>query len=118
MDKAHRLGKIKEQNGKKHQDIIVRFKSHSARYKLYSKRKTLKNVKVSPNLTKKRSKLLYDAVELTKNIENDDWGFVYANIHGDLLLRLQEKYQGKHYYSFDSLESLRNQLNEIGLLLW
>ena len=32
FDKAHILGKLKSLNGKKHQDVIVRFKSHSARY--------------------------------------------------------------------------------------
>ena len=33
--KLHRVGKIKDRNGNQSQDIIVKFKSHSARYKVY-----------------------------------------------------------------------------------
>ena len=116
FDKAHRLGKVKEINGKKHQDVIVRFKSHSARYKLYSKRKEMNNVRISPNLTKARSKLLNEAVEITRNIQRSDWGFVFANLHGDLLIRLTEKHKGKQYFDFDSIESLSKTLEEVQLL--
>ena len=35
VDKHHRIGKIKEVNGKKMQNIIACFKSHSARYSVY-----------------------------------------------------------------------------------
>ena len=115
LDKAHRLGAVKQINGKKHQDVIARFKSHSARYKVFSKRKSLRNIRISPNLTKSRSKTLHEAVELTKNIE-EEWGFVFANQHGDLLIRLNEKYQGKNYYPFDSIEQLNTQLREVGLI--
>ena len=115
-DKAHRLGKIKEINGKKHQGVIVRFKWHSARYEVFNKRKALRNTRISPNLTKIRSKMLNDAIELTKVIEKNDWGFVYANMHGDLMIRLSEKFKGRHYYSFDSIKSLTDKLVEFGLM--
>ena len=117
FDKAHRLGKVKDFDGKKHQDVIVRFKSHSSRYKVFNKRKSLKNIRISPNLTQTRSKMLAEAVELIKEkIYRDDWGFVFANQHGDLLIRLQEKFNGKHYFPFNSLETLTLKLEEIGLL--
>ena len=116
LDKSHRLGPTKNINGKNHQDIIVRFKSHSARYAVYNKRKSLPNIRISPNLTKKRGKLLSNAVELTENIQTNDWGFVFANSHGDLLVRLKDKYEGKHYHSFNSIECLADKLKQIGLL--
>ena len=118
FDKAHRLGKPKSLNGKKHQDVNVRFKSHSARYKVFDKRKSAKNIRIAPNLTRTRSKLLSDAVELTKQIETsqDDWGFVFANSHGDLLLRLKEKVNGKQYFPFDTVDSLTKTLCEVGFL--
>ena len=117
FDKAHRLGKVKESNGKKHQDIIVRFKSHSSRYKVFHKRKTLKHVSISANLTKNRSKLLFDAIQVSENnIDDNEWGFVYANEHGDLLFRLKQKFNGKQYFSFDSLESFKKQLKDIGFI--
>ena len=116
FDKAHRLGKIKQINGKNVQDVIVRFKSHSSRYEVFNKRKAAKNIRIAPNLTKARSKLLHDAVTLADTIEKNDWGFVFANMHGDTLVRLNDKYKGKHYHPFDSIESLTSQLKEIGLL--
>ena len=36
FDKAHRIGKVKIINGKKHQDIVIKFKSHAARYKFFN----------------------------------------------------------------------------------
>ena len=96
FDKAHRVGKIKEINGSKQQDIIVRFKSHSARYKVFNHRKTLKHYKkIRPKLTQRRGKLLYDASLLVENIESVD--FVLANMHEDLQLRLKETYDGKQF---------------------
>ena len=50
----HRVGKIKDRYGKQSQDIIVKFKSHSAIYKVYKERKKGKNIKISPNLAKKK----------------------------------------------------------------
>ena len=93
FDKAHRLGAVKEVNGKKQQDVIVRFKSHSSRYKIFAKRKMNKHISIRPNLTNARSKMLQEAVDLTKSIQNDDWGLVFANMHGDLLFRLKEKHE-------------------------
>lgn len=116
FDKAHRLGKVKTVDGKKMQDVIARFKSHSSRYKVFNRRKSVENVRISPHLTKTRSQLLADAVNLTNAIEKVKWGFVFANSHGDLLLRTNEKHKGKHYFSFDSVDSLNKQLVEIGLL--
>ena len=81
---------MKQINAKKHQAVKAKFKSHSARYQVFNKRKSLKNVRISPNLTKLRSKTLHDAVEITKNID-EDLEFVFANQHGDFLIRLKEK---------------------------
>ena len=36
-------------NGKKHQNVIVRFKTHAARYKVFNRRKSLRNISISPN---------------------------------------------------------------------
>ena len=54
IDKLYRIGKTRETNGKETQDIIVRFRSHRTRYEVYEKRKSSKNIKVKPNLTKRR----------------------------------------------------------------
>ena len=113
FDKAHRICNVKEINGKKHQDIIVKFKSHAARYKVYNGRKSLKNRKINPNLTKKRGKLMYDARLIIENIEKVH--FIFADIHGDLQMRLKDPYKGKHFFEFNSIESLNDLLKEMGL---
>ena len=77
----------------------------------------MKDIRVPPNLTKARSKILHDAVELTKAVVNKhEWGFVFANEHGDLLIRVKDKFNGKNYFSFDSIDSLTDQLKEMGLI--
>ena len=45
IDKLHRTGKPKIYNGTKQQNIIVRFKTHAARYSVYRKRDEAKNSK-------------------------------------------------------------------------
>ena len=59
FDKTHRIGpvftKTNAVSGKslKHQDVIVRMKSHATRYEIYNKRKNNKNkfIKLAPALT-------------------------------------------------------------------
>ena len=62
----------------KHQDIIVKFKSHAARYKFFNHKKSLKNNKVHSNLTPKRSKLLFDARSVIERFGRVH--FVFADI--------------------------------------
>ena len=68
IDKLHRIGQVKEKNGKKHQNVIIRFRSHKTRYNVFREKKKLKHVKISPNLTKKRGKLLHEALEFVESI--------------------------------------------------
>ena len=112
IDKLHRIGKIRTREGKQNQDIIVRFKTHYSRYTVMRNRKEAKSAKICPNLTKYRNDLHYDASELVKDIEGVK--FVYANIHGDLILRLNEKIDGKEDYHFNSMDKLKSLLVETG----
>ena len=113
IDKLHRIGKVKERNGKKTQDVIVKFKSHSARYLVYKKRKKGNNIKISPNLTNRKSMLLYEAAKRLENVETVN--FAFADIHGDLNIRLQEEYQGKFLFTFNSIADLNELLREVGM---
>ena len=112
VDKLHRTGKVREMNGgKKAQDIIVRFKSHRVRYEVYKERKKSNNVKIRPNLTRKRGDLLYRASQLVNGIEEID--FCFANTHGDLTLRLKEaSNNGKQFFNFHSMDDLRTILRQ------
>ena len=110
VDKLHRLGPVRNKDGKKTQDIIVRFRSHSMRYKVYSERKKAKT-KIRPNLTKRRMDILYRASKLVENV--DPVHFVFANEHGDLVLRLNEKVDDKQYFDFKTMEELKETLREL-----
>ena len=77
IDRSHRVGKIglKDSEGQvKHRQIIVKFATYNARQRLYSMRKELKEpqddhlkgIFLSEDLTKSRSKLLFDARTLAR----------------------------------------------------
>ena len=112
VDKLHRVGKPKSHNGSKQQNIIVRFKTHYTRYKVYNARKKAKKFKICPNLTKARGDILYNAIVSTNDVEGID--FVYADIHGDLKIRLKEEFEGNFVYHFDSMEKLDELLAKFG----
>ena len=49
IDKMHRIGKVKEENGKKKQEVIIKFKTHAVRYAVYDARKKARSAKFLPN---------------------------------------------------------------------
>ena len=111
VDKVHRNGPRRGSD----QEIIVRFKSHSAKEKFYKNRKNLTNekVKVKPSLSFHTNTLLKEAREFiegysaTPNDYVNPPKFVCANIHGNLLVKLaKDTYEGRSFYQFDSVEKL------------
>ena len=60
VDKLHRVGPPKQ--GK--QDIIVRFKSHTAKENFFRRKEYIKNIGVRPSLAPERSKLLEEAITM------------------------------------------------------
>lgn len=109
IDKFHRTGYVKNNKGKKQQNIIVRFKSHCSRYACMEKKKR-SNTKLAPNLTHRRGKLLYDASQIIKDNEITAIEFVFANINGDLQVRLAEPLDGKSVYPFKNFDELDDLL--------
>ena len=96
-----------ENNGnKKTQNVIVRFKSHSSRYACLMKKKEMKCKKIAPNLTRKRSKLLFDTTNIIKDKLLTQIEFAFANINGDLHVRLAEPIEGSKVHPFSSLKQL------------
>jgi hypothetical protein len=107
VDKLHRNGPRFE--GK--QDVIVRFKSHSAKESFYKKRKTIKRprVKIQPSLCDRRRKLLNESNELIKSYQNEAVrnppAFVLADVHGNLMVKMTET-NGRLFRKFESTEQL------------
>ncbi len=110
VDKFHRNG---PRNGTK-QDMIIRFKSHSAKENFYNKRKTIKleRVKVQPSLSPETKKLLSEANDFIDTFKSapDAYhncpDFVFADIHGNLLVKMAERTDDGMFFRFDSLEHL------------
>ncbi len=112
IDKFHRDG---PQNGSE-QDIIVRFKTHSAKERFYMKRKTLnrRGVKIRPSLSKQRKQLLNQANDILetyqyKDSENPMYNppeFVYANMHGDILVKMAIKSKKGLFIKIKSIEQM------------
>ena len=114
FDKMHRKGPIfKDSRGEQQQNVIVRFKSHSSRYKTYTKRKSCKNNKLrfSASLTDHRRKLLSSCIR--KCNENPQADFAFSNIHGDIHIKFAVPFDGSYFHKIDKLEDFDFILNEL-----
>ena len=109
--KCHRIGP-KDKDGT--QGTILKFKSHSFKESVYHGWKKIKNrkIKIKISLTKKRHKIVSYPHLATANIPNVD--FPYADINGNLKLRLKENFNNKKGFTFKSkggLHSLFEKFN-------
>ena len=110
VDKLHRNGPRKENV----QDVIVRFKSHSAKEAFYKKRKELpnKNIKIQPSLSPDRKKLLETAREQLEayHSEAESYSnpphFLLPDEHGNLLLKFRKKTKDGLFLRFNSLQEM------------
>ena len=122
IDKFHRNGRL---NGKE-QDIIVRFKSHSAKEAFYKARKNLlpsrKEVKIRPSLSNNQLNLLRDAKSVVEEfcLNEESTGeemvnpveFVFANIHGIIQAKMKKELRGSPFISFNSIPDLVRKVQE------
>ena len=118
IDKFHRNGRLF--NGKD-QEIIIRFKSHAAKEAFYRARKNLppsrKSVKIRPSLSTNQKNLLRDSQswveEYCLNSEMvNPVQFVFANIHGEIQAKMQKKYRGSPFITFNSVQDLASKLKD------
>ena len=94
------------------QSTVVRFRSHAFKEKVYRKRKEIKGkkIKVKLSLTKHRTRTIKYAHQITKN--NAEVNFVYADLNGNLKLRLHDSIGNKYVYEFKSKEELHELFNQ------
>ena len=95
--KCYCIGLLKDDGT---QSATVRFKLHSFREKAYANRKNCSNgnIKIKLSLTRKRRKTLTYAYKISGKLPNVK--FFYADIHGNLKLRLNEPINNKIVYLF------------------
>ena len=109
FDKLHRIGKTDKNNT---QNTIVKFKLHSFKEKIYFKRKASKqrdDVKIKPLLTKHRIELLNYTNTLITDNPGTNFLFAYADVHGNLKIRLKNSRNRCEVVRFDNEKDF-NQL--------
>ena len=110
IDKLHRNG---PQKGSE-QDVILRFKSHSAKEEFYKGRKSLgshrRDIKIRPSLSPTQKDLLRDAIEY---LENEDHtmlanppDFVFANVHGQIQVKMTNKSKDGLFFTINNIVHL------------
>ena len=115
VDKCHRNGQIKDNE----QEVIVRFKSHTAKESFYEKRKEIpnKSIKIQPSLTAESKSLLEQAREQIADLQHNGMKnvpeFVYADVHGTLKVKMslptkvsKNSSWTTMFHRFDSIPSL------------
>ena len=114
IDKFHRNG---PRDGNQ-QDIIIRFKSHSAKEQFFKSRKTIsetrKFVKIQPSLSPEQKRLFDDSrEELARLLEHpDDFAnppdFVLTDVHGNMLLKMKKESEKGLFFRFSNLWQMNN----------
>ena len=115
IDKLHRNGPARG----KDQEVIVRFKSHSAKEEIYRNRKNCRtdaNIKIRPSLSQHTRALLKEAQNLIKSYQDEEGNFlssinnppdfVFANIHGELQVKMTNRVHKGMFFSFSTLDQL------------
>ena len=109
VDKFHRNGPRVGSD----QDVIVRFKSHSAKETYYNNRKkmNLGAIKVQPSLSPATKNLLGQANDLVASYTEGDAhknrpDFVFADVHGNLLVKMVNRTDKGMFFRFDNLVEL------------
>ena len=115
VDKFHRNGP--RIDGK--QDVIVRFKSHSAKEEFFFKRKSIPEaarVKIQPSLTPAAKKLLGAANEEINFFKRGDLenspDFALPDVHGNLLLKFSKPTTDGLFVRFDSLNQMHSLIQK------
>ena len=98
IDKLHRTGPY--QPSTNIQPVIVKFKCHSFKEKIYNKRKNInQNIRLVPSLTRCRSQMLNKLQivlnDSKKNTILDVIKLVFADVHDSLKLVLQNPYKNR-----------------------
>ena len=109
VDKLHRNGPKTEDN---QQEVIVRFKSHTAKETFYKNRKTIKAaVKVQPSLNSENKAILEEARKTVESFAADESltnppHFVFADVHVNLQVKMHEPTKGSMFHRFSSIQNL------------
>ena len=119
IDKFHWVGIFDHEA--QTQPIIVKFKTHSFKEKIYHQQKKLpKGIKISQLLTKRRSDILQQVQHIIKEESSDDSPneegivkFAFADVHGTLKIILTKSCKNRHVFTFDSVLEYFQIVNKV-----
>ena len=103
------------------QPIIVKFKTHSFKEKIFHQQKKFaKVIKISPSLTKRRSDILQQVQYIIKEESSDDSPnekgivkFAFVDVHGTLKIVLTKPYKNRLVFAFDSVLEYFQLVNNV-----
>ena len=115
IDKLHTIGK--NDSNRNTQSVIVKFKTHSFKEKVYRKKHAIKSnrIKLRPSLTKRRQDLL-DEVNKSISESNDPdlpVKLAFPDVHGTLKVLMKEGLTPK-FQTFNSIIEYHGILNKVG----
>lgn len=94
IDRAHRIGHIKEEGGKRYRQIIVRFTTWRHRTEVYRARKNTKKYRIRLDLTKERLKIMEKAKDLLKDMGRaSESCYVFSDVNCRMCLKCDGKFQ-------------------------
>ena len=94
IDRAHRIGKVKVNGGKRSRQIIVRFTTWRHRTQVYRARKKSTKYKIRLDLTKEKMKFLATANDMLKsNGKAEEGSFVFADVNCRPCLKLVDDFK-------------------------
>ena len=111
IDKFHRDG---AQNGQ-NQDVILRFKSHTAKEIFYANRKQIagnESLKIRPSLTEMTKGLLNeanDAIDDFKKLDNPP-EFALPDVHGQLMVKMKKRSRVGLFVHFRNMETFLQKI--------
>ena len=119
IDKFHRNGPRKGAE----QDVILRFKSHSAKEEFYKGRKSLgperRDIKIRPSLSPAQNNLLRDAIAY---LEMEDMAiyenppeFVFANVLGQIQVKMKKKCKDGLFITIRSVAHLTQVIQKANM---
>ena len=115
IDKLHSTGK--KYNNHNTQSVIVKFKTHSFKEKVYRKRNAIKNtrIKLRPSLTKRQQDLLDEVNKRISESTDPDLPvkFAFPDVHGTLKVLMKEGITPK-FQTFNSIIEYYGILNKVG----
>ena len=108
----------KVNTGETFRKAVTNFKSHISRYSNYRWKKEKRHrgtaTRRVPNIPEQRASLLLEAHHMVQN--HEEIKLVYADVHGNVKVRLQKCHKGKNVFTFDNIDSLKKLLLQMGLV--